>query len=232
RQVLKKLGDPYMIKGDDDPDVDRNKYGEVLDAPRVVKHLFDEIAPQYADRDGGYTRIIKLARHRLGDGGDLCVIQLVGEEEEGPQVRGQYSRRREKAHRRLEFAAQLRREAEGDAATATEEPPADTDEEVTEETATDTEATTEAPAEEAEEATEEAPAGEATDETDEAAEEASTEEEAEEESADDAEKAEEEAETGDDSADEVEEVKAEDQSAEEAEESDAAEEDDDEEEKY
>lgn len=117
RRVLKVLGDPYMVTGEDDPNVKRNRYGELVDAPRLVKHLFDEIAPRYADRDGGYTRIVRLGTYRIGDGSDLCVLQLVGDEE-GPQVSGQYSRRREKANKRMEFAAKLRKANAGGAEVA------------------------------------------------------------------------------------------------------------------
>lgn len=42
----------------------------------VVKKLFDEIAPLYADRPGGYTRMIKLPR-RLGDNAKMALVQLV-----------------------------------------------------------------------------------------------------------------------------------------------------------
>ena len=42
----------------------------------VVTKLFDEIAPKYADRNGGYTRIIKMAPRR-GDGASQAVIELV-----------------------------------------------------------------------------------------------------------------------------------------------------------
>lgn len=43
----------------------------------VVRRLFDEIAPKFADRQGGYTQIIKTAKHRIGDGGDIVILQLV-----------------------------------------------------------------------------------------------------------------------------------------------------------
>ena len=110
RRVIGDLQDRVMVTHDVDENVVRNKYGELLDGPRVVKKLFDVIAPRYSDRPGGYTRIVALGKHRIGDGGDLCVLQLVGEEDSGPQVSGQYSRRRNKANHRMEVAAKLRKE--------------------------------------------------------------------------------------------------------------------------
>jgi len=123
RRVIAKLGgDSIMIRSEDDENVTRNKYGEVTGGTKIVKHLFDEIAPRYADRDGGYTRIIKLGISRLGDGTDLCVIQLVGSEEQGgPQVSGSNSRRRDKANKRMEFAAKLRKGGADEAAPAADD---------------------------------------------------------------------------------------------------------------
>lgn len=46
---------------------------------RIVKILFDDIAPQYADRAGGYTRMVKLGQ-RSGDGARMAVLELVGYE--------------------------------------------------------------------------------------------------------------------------------------------------------
>jgi large subunit ribosomal protein L17 len=45
----------------------------------VAKKVFDTIAPRFADRKGGYSRIIKLG-HRKGDGADLAIIELLGSE--------------------------------------------------------------------------------------------------------------------------------------------------------
>ena len=43
----------------------------------VVKKLFTEIAPAYAERPGGYTRILK-RKHRVGDGAQMARTELVG----------------------------------------------------------------------------------------------------------------------------------------------------------
>jgi large subunit ribosomal protein L17 len=45
----------------------------------ILKKLFEEIAPQYLEREGGYTRIIKMSR-RLGDNAKTVLLELVGAE--------------------------------------------------------------------------------------------------------------------------------------------------------
>ena len=45
---------------------------------QAVRILFDEIAPRFADRQGGYTRVLRLAKPRLGDAGTRAILELVG----------------------------------------------------------------------------------------------------------------------------------------------------------
>ncbi len=68
RLVISRLHDRRMI----DP-----KDQDTLLEDSLVQKLFNDIAPIYADRHGGYTRIIKTAKWRIGDAGDIAIIQLV-----------------------------------------------------------------------------------------------------------------------------------------------------------
>ncbi|MEJ2749927.1 MAG: 50S ribosomal protein L17 [Anaerolineae bacterium] len=55
---------------------DEDGYLEEVD---VIKKLFEEIAPRYAERNGGYTRMIKVGK-RPGDNADMAILMLVEEE--------------------------------------------------------------------------------------------------------------------------------------------------------
>lgn len=97
-----------------------NKYHELQRGPRIITKLFEDLAERFSDREGGYTRIVKLGKHRKGDGGDLCVLMLIGPDEGGPQLSGQFSRRRDKANRRAEWASRLRKSRSGSPAALAE----------------------------------------------------------------------------------------------------------------
>ena len=97
----------------------------------VVMRLFNEVAPKFGDRQGGYTRIIKLPEHRIGDAADLVLLQLCTEES-APKgsARRSAGLRRKRNERRHQFAgkalkgggAKTKPEAgEGASATATAE---------------------------------------------------------------------------------------------------------------
>lgn len=54
--------------------------GKNVKTGTVIGRLFSDIGPRYLDRPGGYTRIIRLSKRRLGDNGQLVLLQLVGSE--------------------------------------------------------------------------------------------------------------------------------------------------------
>lgn len=86
------------------------KPGLAYTAESVVHRLINDVAPRYADRPGGYTRIIKLARPRIGDGGDRAILQLVGGEEAPTGLtKPEKTARRRRAEARYAFAARALR---------------------------------------------------------------------------------------------------------------------------
>ena len=65
-------------KGDDSDRLHRIRTAvSYLQDKTAVKKLFDEIAPRFANRSGGYTRILRLPDHRVGDGSDRAIFELV-----------------------------------------------------------------------------------------------------------------------------------------------------------
>jgi large subunit ribosomal protein L17 len=114
----------------------------------VVQKLFDVIAPRYAGRPGGYTRIIHLAERRIGDAGKQVILQLI-EDEPSRAGTGGDGRRSVRAAKRLEAASGIKEiteepTAEEEAPETTEDPqaeaPEDVQAEVTEEPASEDEA--------------------------------------------------------------------------------------------
>ncbi|MGC9348582.1 MAG: 50S ribosomal protein L17 [Anaerolineae bacterium] len=57
----------------------RRRAAAQLNDAKIVAKLFDEIAPRYADRPGGYTRMLRLGM-RKGDAAQIVVLELVEEE--------------------------------------------------------------------------------------------------------------------------------------------------------
>lgn len=88
----------------------------------VVQKLFSDIAPKFADRQGGYTRIIKLSDYRIGDGGSLVLLQLLTEESKPTgTARRSAGLRRKRNERRHQFAGRALKAARGGKEQATGE---------------------------------------------------------------------------------------------------------------
>jgi large subunit ribosomal protein L17 len=56
----------------------RRRCLQLLGDKQAVRALFSEVAGRFADRPGGYTRIVRLAKVRLGDAGEQAILELVG----------------------------------------------------------------------------------------------------------------------------------------------------------
>ena len=72
RRAIKMLGDRDIVD---------YEQGQPVKKGTVIRKLFSELGPRYLDRPGGYTRIVRLALRRLGDNGQLVLLQLIGKDE-------------------------------------------------------------------------------------------------------------------------------------------------------
>ncbi len=72
RRAISLLGNRAILEYED---------GQATKKGTVVGKLFSELGPRYLSRPGGYTRIIRLSLRRLGDNGELVLLQLLGEDE-------------------------------------------------------------------------------------------------------------------------------------------------------
>lgn len=57
----------------------RRQAAAFLMTPGATKKLFSDLAPRFADRPGGYTRIVR-TRWRIGDGAELAILEFLGSE--------------------------------------------------------------------------------------------------------------------------------------------------------
>ena len=87
----------------------------------IIGKLFSELGPRYLDRPGGYTRIIRLSLRRLGDNGQLVLLQLLGSDEpvkkEAKTTTKKRLRRRAKKRAQAEEAAPAEQVAESEETT-------------------------------------------------------------------------------------------------------------------
>jgi large subunit ribosomal protein L17 len=75
-KALKKYFEPLVNRSKDDSTHNRRVCFRYLASKDAVTELFQEVGPKVANRDGGYTRIIRTG-NRLGDNAEMCMIELV-----------------------------------------------------------------------------------------------------------------------------------------------------------
>lgn len=117
RRVISALNDRRLV--DEEQEFILNERGRPV---TLVQRLFNEVAPRFKDRTGGYTRIVKLAKHRIGDGGSLVLLELA-DEKTPPKgtVRRSAGLRRKRNERKHQFASKvLKKDKTAEAAPAAE----------------------------------------------------------------------------------------------------------------
>jgi len=82
----------------------RRQAAAYLFEPKAVKKLFDTIGPRFADRQGGYTRIMRLGT-RSGDGAETAILELLGAQLE-KKAETKRQRRESRMNRESEAAAE------------------------------------------------------------------------------------------------------------------------------
>ena len=82
---IRPLAEKMISLGKQDSLHARRQVQSYLLKDATAKKVFDTIAPTFADRKGGYSRIIKLG-NRKGDGADLAIIELLGSDLEAKKA--------------------------------------------------------------------------------------------------------------------------------------------------
>ncbi len=72
---LRVVAEKFITRAKNNTIANKRVLAQVL-SPKINKKLFEEIAPKYKDRNGGYTRIMRLGP-RPSDGANMVIIELV-----------------------------------------------------------------------------------------------------------------------------------------------------------
>jgi len=75
-KALRGYVEPLLTKSKTDSTHNRRTVFSYLQSKEIVSELFRDVAPRIAERNGGYTRIIRTG-YRLGDNAEMCMIELV-----------------------------------------------------------------------------------------------------------------------------------------------------------
>jgi large subunit ribosomal protein L17 len=126
RRAISLLGNRRIVAYED---------GEPVAKGTVVGKLFSELGPRYLDRSGGYTRIVRLSLRRLGDNGELVLLQLLGKDEPVKKERKASAKKRSRKKGKAAGEAKKPAAAEAVAREQPTEAPGETPEEPRDESA-------------------------------------------------------------------------------------------------
>ena len=114
-KAVKPLVEKMITLGKRDTLHSRRQAASYLQTPGAVQRLFDTLAPRFSERQGGYTRIVRLGP-RKGDGAEMALIEVLGAE---LKKRGEERRkRREERMKKQQKEGEVEDEASGEKAPA------------------------------------------------------------------------------------------------------------------
>lgn len=122
RQAIALLGNRDIVDYED---------GKAVAKGTIIGKLFSDLGPRYLDRPGGYTRIIRLSLRRLGDNGQLVLLQFVGKEDGAKKETRKRSRKKARAAAKTEDVVDVPQVSEGEEAVEPENGVGDEDTEIT-----------------------------------------------------------------------------------------------------
>jgi len=79
-KVARRLAEKLITRAKVDSVHNRRIAAKSIDDGRILNKLFTDIAPRYAQRPGGYTRILKMGR-RFGDASEMVILELLDRKE-------------------------------------------------------------------------------------------------------------------------------------------------------
>jgi large subunit ribosomal protein L17 len=110
-KALRMFVEPIITKSKEDSTHSRRMVFSYLKDKEAVAELFREVSPKIAERNGGYTRILKIG-NRIGDNADMCIMELVDYNEAmlggGEAAKTKTTRRRRTSKKKDETVAEVK----------------------------------------------------------------------------------------------------------------------------
>jgi large subunit ribosomal protein L17 len=109
-KALRMFVEPIITKSKEDSTHSRRIVFSYLKDKTAVAELFREVSPKIAERQGGYTRILKIG-NRIGDNADMCIMELVDYNEAmlgGEAAKTKSTRRRRTSKKKDETVAEVK----------------------------------------------------------------------------------------------------------------------------